>query len=231
MEKSTQLHIYEEILLLALRDKEGTMLFGVNYPQALAGALLAELLLLKKVEIEASGKRKFVKLANTKSTGNLLLDECIEKMSHAKRRATAQNWIQRFANIRRVKHKAAESLCRKGILKLEEDKVLLIFNRKIYPEVDPRPEKRIMDKIYKAIFNNPKEIDPETVILISICNSTGILRQLFDKSKLREKKNRIKEITSGNLIGKATKDAIEAMQAAVMVATIIPAVTVAAAST
>jgi hypothetical protein len=231
MEKSTQLHIYEEILLLALRDKEGTMLFGVNYPQALAGALLAELLLLKKVEIEASGKRKFVKLANTKSTGNLLLDECIEKMSHAKRRATAQNWIQRFANIRRVKHKAAESLCRKGILKLEEDKVLLIFNRKIYPEVDPRPEKRIMDKIYKAIFNNPKEIDPETVILISICNSTGILRQLFDKSKLREKKNRIKEITSGNLIGKATKDAIEAMQAAVMVATIIPAVTVAATST
>jgi len=231
MESSNQLHIYEEILLLALRDKKGTMLFGVNYPQALAGALLAELLLLKKVEIEASGRRKFVKLANTKSTANLLLDECIEKMSNAKRRATAQNWIQRFANIRRIKHKAAESLCRKGILKLAEDKVLLIFNRKIYPEVDPRPEKRIMDKIYNAIFNNHKEIDPETIILISICNSTGILRQLFDKNKLREKKKRIKEITSGNLIGKATKDAIEAMQAAVMVATIIPAVTVAATST
>ena len=113
---------------------------------------------------------------------------------------------------------------------MEKDKVLLLFNRKIYPELDPKPEKKLMDKIDAAIFGNSKEIDPETVILISICNSTGILKQLFDKSKLREKKKRIKEITSGNLIGKATKDAIEAMMAAVMIATIIPAVTVAAVS-
>lgn len=226
MTASNHLHIHEEILLLALRDKKGTMLFGINYAQALAGALLAELLLKNKIEIESSGKRKFVKLVNQKSTGNALLDECIGKLVSAKRRARPQTWIQRFANIRRLKHKAAQSLCQKRILKMEEDKVLLLFNRKIYPELNPKPEKRLMDKLYKALFGSSKEIDPETVILISICNSTGILRQLFDKSKLREKKNRIKDITSGNLIGKATKEAIEAMQAAIMVAVIIPAVTV-----
>lgn len=225
MEASNNLHIYEEILLLALRDKKGTMLFGVNYQQALAGALLAELLLKNKVEIEYSGKRKFIKLVNQKSTGNSLLDECLEKIASSKRRARPQNWIMRFANIRRLKHKAAQSLCRKRILKMEEDKVLLIFNRKVYPELNPKPEKRLLDKIYAAIFGSSKEIEPETIILISICNSTGILRHLFDKAKLREKKNRIKEITAGNLIGKATKDAIEAMQAAIMVAVIIPAVT------
>ncbi len=228
--ETRQLHIYEEILLLALRDKKGTILFGVNYQQALAGALLAELLILNKVEIDSVGKRKFIVLKNSKPTGNSLLDECLEKMTAAKRRATAQSWVQRFANISRIKHKAAESLCRKGILKIEENKVLLIFNRKIYPEVDPRPEKRLMDKIYNAIFGNNKELDPNTVILISICNSTGILRHIFDKDKLRGKKERIKEITSGNLIGKATKEAVEAMQAAIIVATIIPAVVVTAAA-
>ncbi len=228
--ETRQLHIYEEILLLALRDKKGTILFGVNYQQALAGALLAELLILNKVEIDSVGKRKFIVLKNSKPTGNSLLDECLEKMTAAKRRATAQSWVQRFANISRIKHKAAESLCRKGILKIEENKVLLIFNRKIYPEVDPRPEKRLMDKIYNAIFGNNKELDPNTVILISICNSTGILRNIFDKDKLRGKKERIKEITSGNLIGKATKEAVEAMQAAIIVATIIPAVVVTAAA-
>lgn len=226
METSNHLHIYEEILLLALRDKKGTMLFGINYPQALAGALLAELLLTKRIEIETSGKRKFVKLVNHKSTGNDLLDECIDKIASAKRRARPQNWIQRFANIRRLKHKAAQSLCRKRILKMEEDKVLLLFNRKVYPELNPKPERRLMSKLDTALFGGSKEIDPETVILISICNSTGILKQLFEKSKLREKKKRIKDITSGNLIGKATKDAIEAMQAAIMVAVIIPAVMV-----
>lgn len=226
MEPSNKLHIYEEILLLALRDKKGTMLFGINYPQALAGALLAELLLINKIEIESSGKRKFVKLVNQKSTRNTLLDECIGKIASAKRRARPQNWVMRFANISKLKHKAAQSLCRKRILKMEEDKVLLLFSRKIYPELNPVPEKKLMEKMQTAIFGNSKEIDPETVILISICNSTGILRQIFDKSKLKERKSRIKDITTGNLIGQATKDAIEAMQAAIMIATIIPAVTV-----
>lgn len=227
METSNQLHIYEEILLLALRDEKGTILFGVNYHQALAGALLAELLLRNKIEIELSGKRKFVKLVNRKTTRNQLLDECIEKLAASKRRARPQNWVQRFANISRLKHKAAQSLCRKRILKMKEDKVLLLFNRKIYPELDPKPEQQLMDKISHAIFGNSKEIEPETIILITICNSTGILRQIFDKRKLREKKRRIKDITTGNLIGQATKEAVEAMQAAIMVATIIPAVTVA----
>jgi len=230
MAATRPIHIYEEILLLALRDKKGTILFGINYEQALAGALLAELLLINKIEIETSGKRKFVKLLSRRSTRNELLDECIEKIAAAKRRARPQNWIQRFAHISRLKHKAAQSLCRKGILKMEEDKVLLLFKRKIYPELNPKPEQKLMEKIDNALFGSKKDIDPETVILISICNSTGILKQIFDKSKLRKKKNRIKEITSGNLIGNATKDAIEAMQVAVMVATIIPAVTVTAIS-
>lgn len=230
MEPNNNLHIYEEILLLALRDKKGTILFGVNYQQALAGALLAELLLKKKIEIETSGRSKFVKLVNRKSTRNQLLDECIEKLSRSKRRARPQTWVQRFANITRLKHKAAQSLCRKRILKMEENKVLLLFKQKIYPELNPKPEKQLIEKLSNAIFGGIKEVDPQTIILISICKSTGILNQLFDKKELKKQKQRIKDITTGNLIGQATKEAVEAMQAAIMVATIIPAITVATVS-
>ena len=230
MEPNNNLHIYEEILLLALRDKKGTILFGVNYQQALAGALLAELLLKKKIEIETSGRRKFVKLLDRKSMRNQLLDECLNKLSSSKRRARPINWVQRFANISRLKHKAAQSLCRKRILKMEEDKVLLLFRRKLYPELNPKPEKQLIDRLSSAIFGGSKEVDPQTIILISICQSTGILNHLFDKKELRKQKQRIKDITSGNLIGQATKEAVEAMQAAIMVATIIPAITVATVS-
>jgi len=230
METQNDLHIYEEVLLLALRDKKGTILFGVNYQQALAGALLAELLLKKKIEIETSGRRKFVKLLDRKSMRNQLLDECLNKLSSSKRRARPINWVQRFANISRLKHKAAQSLCRKRILKMEEDKVLLLFRRKLYPELNPKPEKQLIDRLSSAIFGGSKEVDPQTIILISICQSTGILNHLFDKKELRKQKQRIKDITSGNLIGQATKEAVEAMQAAIMVATIIPAITVATVS-
>jgi hypothetical protein len=228
MNDSRNLHIYEKILLLSLKDKEGTMFFGVHLPQALAGAIMAELLLNQKVKVEQEGKKKFLRLLDSKQTGDLLIDECLMKMHESKRRATIERWVQRFTQIRRLKTKAVENLIKKGILKLEEKKILLVFRQKIYPEVDPRPEKHIMDTLYKAIFGNRKTVDPETTVLVAICERTGILRHLFDRKKLKERKKWIKEIISGNLIGEATKEAVEAMQAAVMVAVIIPAVAVSA---
>lgn len=224
MKSQNQLHIYEEVLLLALRDKKGTIFYDVHYPQALAAAILAELLLTKKVTLELIGKRKFVKLTDAAPTGNLLLDECLHKVSKSKRRAKIENWVMRFAHIPRLKSKAAQSLCKRRILKMEESKVLLLFKHKKYPEIDPRPEKQLIEKLRKAIFGTSKSIEPETVILIAICDKTGIMRHIFDKQKLREKKKWIKQITSGNLIGDATKDAVEAMQAAIFVAVIVPAV-------
>lgn len=224
MQSQNKLHIYEEILLLALRDKQGTIFYDVHYPQAIAAALLAELLLTKKLILEISGRKKFVRLSDTKPTGDLLLDECIQKVSKSKRRARVENWVPRFANIPRLKSKAAQNLCKKGILKLEESKVLFLFKHNKYPEIDPRPEKQLIEKLRKAIFGTNKSIEPETVLLIAICEKTGILKHLFDKRKLREKKKWIKEIISGNLIGNATKEAVEAMQAAIFAAVIIPAV-------
>lgn len=224
------LHIYEEILLLALRDKKGTTHFGVNYQFAMAGAIIAELLLGKHIEVETSGKKKFLKTTNSKHIGDAILDECINKIYTAKRRAQIGTWVQRFSNLKRLKHRVAESLCRKGILKMEEDKVLLIFSRKLYPEITHKPEKQILDKLHQAIFTDKSDIDAETIILVSICNNTGMLKPLFDKDKLKKRKTRIMEIISGNIVGNATKDAVEAIQAAVMVAVIMPAVAVAATS-
>lgn len=222
------LHLYEEILLLALRDKEGSLHFGIHYQFALAGALVAELLLTHKITIETDRRRKFVVLVDGSPTGDEVLDACLDKLNASKRRQQVQNWVRRFSAIPRLKHRAASSLVKKHILKLEEDHVLFLFKRKIYPEIDPRPEKRILDRMYDAIFSDKREVDPHTLVLIAISESTGLLKANFDKKRLRERRSRIKQIVNGDLVGKATKDAVEAMQAAVMVATIIPAVTVAA---
>jgi len=230
MEKTKKLHLHEEILLLALRDKEGSMHFGVNYQHAMAGAIVAEFLLSNKVKIQEEGRKKFVSLLDHKLSGNEILDECLNKLKTSRRRVQVQNWVARIANMSRIKHRTAISLCRKGILKLEEDKVLLIFNRKLYPEINPKPEKEIIAKMSDAIFTDKAVIDPHVLVLISICQSTGLLRPLFDKKKLRARKARIKDIIKGNLVGDATRQAVEAMQAAIMIATIIPAVTVAATS-
>lgn len=61
-----------------------------------------------------------------------------------------------------------------------------------------------------------------TVVLLSLANSTGLLKVVFDKKKLKGRKARIKQIVNGEITGKAATEAIQAMRAAVMVACIMP---------
>lgn len=153
-----------------------------------------------------------------------MIDECFEKIKKAKRIQSLQNWVSRFSGVKNLKHRVAEHLCKRGILRVDESKILLIFNRKIYPEVNPEPERKLIDRLREAIFTDTEMIDPRTVVLISLSNSAEILKVIFDKKMLKGRKNRIKQIINGEMTGRATKEVIDAMQAAVMVACILPAI-------
>jgi len=225
------LYLHEEIMLLALRDREGTIEFGSMYQFAIGGAILAELLLTKRIAIDESRKKKLVTPVPTKTPGDPVIDECYAKVKNAKRRATLETWVSRFANLRDLKHRVAKQLCRRGILRADEDKVLLIFTRKIYPEADPEPERAIIQRLRTAIFTDTTDLDARTVILLSLAKSADLLKFHFGKKELKVRKKRIEQIINGEVAGRATKDAIEAMQAAVMVAAIIPSIVVTTAAT
>jgi hypothetical protein len=218
------LFLHEEILLLALRDAEGTIASGTMYQYAIGAAVLAELLLNKRIAIDESRKTKLVDLVNSQSLGEALIDECLEKVGNAKRRASLQTWVSRFTGIKNLKHRVAQQLCRRGILRADEDKVLLLFTRKIYPEVNPGPERELIRRLERAIFTDTRDIDPRTVVLLSLANSTGLLKIVFDKKKLKGRKARIEQLVNGEITGKAATEAIQAMQAAIMVTVIMPAV-------
>ena len=224
MAKNNTLYLHEEILLLALKDEEGTIAGGTMYEYAIGGAILAELLLDKHITIDKSHKRKFVNIENSTTIGEPILDECLQKIATAKRRATLETWVSRFAGIKNLKHRVANLLVNRGILRKDEDKVLLIFSRKIYPEVNPEPERKVIERLRKAIFDDGDDFDPRTIVLLSLAKSADLLRVTFDKKELKSRKKRIEQIVNGELAGKAAQEAIEAMQAAVMVAAIMPAI-------
>jgi len=216
------LYLYEEVMLLALRDRQGTIASGTMYQYAIGGAILAELLLGNRVEIEQVRKRKFLKLIDPTPLGDPLIDECLEKIRNAKRRAVLQTWVSRFASLRQLKHRAARQLCRRGILRMEEDDILLIFKRKVYPEINPAPEREIIRRLETAISTEKTDIDPKTVVLLSLTKSAELLKVVFDKKRLKSRKARIEQVANGEVTGKAAHEAIQAMQAAVMVAVIMP---------
>ena len=129
------LHLYEEILLLALRDRRGTVHPAVHYRHALAGAVVAELLLDGRAAVESKRRKQFLRLDDRSPAHDPLIDACLEKIGGARRRATLQTWVGRLAGIGAMKHRAARGLCRRGILRAEEDRVLLLFRRRIAQQV------------------------------------------------------------------------------------------------
>jgi hypothetical protein len=222
MVERKRLHLYEEVMLLALRDEEGTVATGYS-EYVVAGALLAELLFDQRIEVENAGKQ-LVDLRTRKSTGDPILDECLGKMATSKRRASLQTWVSRLAGLKDLRHKVARRLCDRGILRADKDKVLFLFSRRIYPEMDPFPEKKIVERLKEAIFTNRGEIAPRTVVLISLANGTGLLDQTFGRKSIRSRRKRIEQIVNGELTGKATRQVIAACQSAALVAAIMPVI-------
>ncbi len=221
MTKGESLHLYEEIMLLALRDEQGTIATG--FPeQVVAGAIMAELLLEGRIAVEDT-RKKLVDILDGKPTGDPIIDECLGKMSTAKRRATLQTWVSRLAGTKNLRHKAAQQLCDRKILRADEDKVLFVFKRRIYPEINPMPEKKIIDRLRDAIYNDHAKLDPRTVVLISLANGSDMLRPTFGRKEIKSRKKRIEQIENGELTGKATREVIQACQTALIVAAIMPA--------
>ncbi len=107
-----------------------------------------------------------------------MLRECLEKIRTAKRRAAPNTWTSRFAGIRNLQHRVAARLCSRGILRVEESKLLMVFKRKVYPEIDPVPEREIVDRLRDAVLSDA-EVGPRTAILVSLANVTNLLRPIL----------------------------------------------------
>ena len=222
MTRSNSLFLHEEIMLLALHNEKGTI--ATSYPEyAIAGAVLAELILDGCISVGAT-RKQLVQLQNANPTGEPIIDACLAKMRIAKRRASLKSWVSRLAGIKNLKHKVAQQLCKRGILRANEDALLFIFTRKVYPEINSAPEREVVERIRAAIFADNNSLDPRTVVLISLANGVDLLGKTFGRKEIRSRKKRIKQIINGEMTGKATKEVIEACQAAMMVAAIMPAI-------
>ena len=216
MANRDQLLLHEEVLLLALKDEAGTVAFESMHEYAMAGAMLAELLLRHRIRL-GGRKGKIVELVNSGSLGDPVIDECLQKIRDAKRRARLETWVQRFAGVRNLTQRVAERLCDRGILRANEKTILLFFKKRIFPEVNPAPERELIERMRAAIFTDTADIEPRTAVLVSLARSADLLPIVFDKKSLRRRKKRLALITDGEATGKATQEAITAVTASAAV--------------
>ena len=221
MDVDHDLTLPEEVLLLALRDEEGTIPMGSMYSYAIAGATIAELALRERITVEKVKKSNLVHLVDQTPTGDPLLDEAQTKIRKAKRRASVVSWVGRLAQ-EKSRDRVAHRLVQRGILRRAEGRVLVFFSRNTWPTVNPKPEAELVEQMRRAIFGGETP-DARTAILIGVASPSGLLGNVFGKRELKERKKRIEEIAEtahpADVAGQAVKVAIEAAVAAVMTAT------------
>lgn len=226
MSNPEPLLLHEEILLLALRDKEGTFASGGWYRHALGGAILAELLLAQRIRQNPADRKKRVEVLSPKPLGKPLLDEGLERIRAARRPASLATWVGRFAEWKELPHRIAARLCERGILRADQRKILLLFRQRIYPEVKPEPERRLIDRLNRVLFVPGTDVDQRTLALVSLAYPAGLLRNAFDKRALKRQRARIEALIAGEPVGRAVNEAIQAAQAAAAVAASCGAVAV-----
>ncbi len=99
----------------------------------------------------------------------------------------------------------------------EEGRFLGIFPTSRYPQLDPRPEAGVRERVRSGIMGvaSPGERDGSLISLVHACDLVGVL---FEKGERREAKARAKEIARRQPIGGAVARAVEAVRAAIIAA-------------
>jgi len=117
--------------------------------------------------------------------------------------------------MKKLRGRLQDRLVQKGILKQEEHRVLGIFRAQRYPAENTAVEESSKDRLRSAVLAGTP-LEPRLAALISLVNACGLLDELFSREERKKARQRSKEITQGELIGKAVSDTVAGVQAAII---------------
>ncbi|TFB14242.1 GPP34 family phosphoprotein [Filobacillus milosensis] len=213
------LTLTEELLLIALDDETGKMSMSTSSSIhfGLAGAILMELALNGCIDY----KNKKVIFLDQDDSGDELLNESLQYMKEKDKGKprSMKHWVTKLGGHIQWKKKHQgyiDRLIERGILKQEEQKVLFVFSKEVYPSENTGKENAIRAKVKEAIRSDEKIEGERTVVLIGLLHACELAKTLFTKEEYKDVKKKIKHIMKNNPHGKAVSVAIDAMNTAII---------------
>ncbi|WP_045214606.1 GOLPH3/VPS74 family protein [Desulfonatronovibrio magnus] len=196
----------QEILLLALDDKKGTIkpLPFHSLRFALAGSLLMELAFCDRIDTDLD----YLTVVNSEPTGSPLLDKVLARLQESDKPQSTEYWLDELAwNMENIKEKTLEELVQNNILKLENRKILWVFETRRYPLIDDEEVKEVRSRLREIIAN--KEVpSPRDAVLISLVHACNLFQEIFTPEELEKHLIWINKIAKLDLIGREVNQAI-----------------------
>lgn len=208
----------EEILLLVLTDRTGSLLEETYFRYALGGAILTELMLQDRVELEPGTGQHLVTVTKPKATGDPVLDDALVQLVNATRRANPEKWVDRFAEHEELYLRVCRQLCRKNVLDEHEGRVRLVFRRTVYADLDPEVQDEVVGRVRAAVFEDDP-VDMRTALLTTLAGAGDILVAVFGAEELIPRRERIRSLIAETEMSEKTRDAALQAETAVIRAT------------
>lgn len=216
---SRQPLLAEELLLLAFDDVKGTVLgeAQIALDFGLAGALLMELTLHDALHMD--GKK--LSIAQTSPLDQPLLNDA-SALIDAKPGKHARYWVQQLPrDLKPLRQRLLDGLVERGVLQHREQRILFIFHRQIFPELDHQVESDARQR-FDAVLLQGNQPDARTQMLIQLADSCRLIKAMYPREQRKAVRARIKVLQQSAIgagVDKATQDAIStATVAAAMVA-------------
>ncbi len=203
------LSLPEELILMLLNEENGYFhqVPGWNLNCAVAGAVIAELSLLSRVDTDMES----LFLVDSTETGDPALDPILNEIASEPVQRSTQFWIERLApRAEAVIDLTLDRLVDLKILKHHDGEFWTLAQTGWQTELYDNPQEGtagqfIKTRISRAIFMN--EIpDPRDVIVICLVNTCDVFRFIFELDE--ESEARIQLICKMDVIGRSIADAV-----------------------
>ncbi len=208
-----KLNLPQELLLLSYQE-EKALVFHTPLSVSLAGAVLAELLIQKK--IGRSGPH--LRYKDHTPSADPILDDALSMLALSPEERTARFWVNRLHSAIKLRARLTEQLAAKGLLSITQHASIGPFSFKSYFLADPHPALKLKDQLRQVIFEPFKPTTRE-MALIGLVEPVGL--KLFTREERRAAKARFGEILKRDAITDAVAGAIadaEGVAAAIVAA-------------
>lgn len=204
------LNCTEELILLSIDDQTNSFyrITNINFNVALIGALLMDLALRKRIDVDLEG----IYVLSTEPTGDKFLDAILENLIETEAGNQPAVLVgQLYNSMGHLKDKLLQDLEEKGIIKVSQCKVLWLFKKRRYPIIDQKEEEEVLSRIRKTVLT---DVDPEPrdLALIALLNICNLMDKIFTNDELEQRSERLEQLKKLDLISPAVKRIIGEMQ-------------------
>jgi hypothetical protein len=204
----------EELLLLALDAEKGRDRTSWGADPGLAGALLLDL--AEGGRLRADDERLVV--APGPMPGPQLLRDALAVLEEDGRPRKPKHWIDGLPRrLKPFKQRVAARLLERGVLRRDESKVLGLFPRTRYAELDAGPERALRDRLV-GILVEGAEPDRRSALLLGLVRPAGLIGELVPREQRKAATRRAEEVAESGLVGTAVDRAVRDVQASILTA-------------